>query len=102
MSDHASLEHVSLANLDSAPHAAPFGQDEPRTVRLALDAGESVAEHEHPGKTIICYVVEGVLDLSLDGEEHRLEAGALARFSGDQAISPTAVEDASVLLVLAE
>lgn len=102
MSEHAALEHIALSELDSAPHAAPFGQAEPKTVRLSLAEGESVTEHSHPGRTIICYVVEGVLDISLDGESHRLETGGLARFSGDQDISPTAVEDATALLVLAE
>ena len=102
MSEHASLEHVSLRDLESAPHAVPFGQAEPRTVKLSLAEGESVAEHSHPGRTVICYVVDGVLALSLDGEHHRLESGELARFSGDQDISPTAVEDATALLVLAE
>lgn len=101
MSEDASLERVALPALESAPHAAPFGQTEPKTVRLSMAAGESVAEHSHPGRTVICYVVDGVLNLSLDGESHQLETGDLARFSGDRDISPTAVEDATALLVLA-
>lgn len=96
------FERVALEGLESEPHARPFGDAEPRTVRLALDAGEAVPEHSHPGRSIVCYLVEGVLDLSLDGRTHRLSAGDVARFSGDQPIAPTAVEDATVLLVLAE
>lgn len=102
MSESASPERVVLSELDTEPHARPFGSDEPHTVRLSLDAGQSVAEHSHPGRTIVCYVVDGVLDLSLDGETHRVSAGDLVRFDGDQDISPTAVEDTTALLVLAK
>lgn len=96
------LERVALEDLEAEPHARLFGGDEPRTVRLSLDAGDAVAEHTHPGRTIVCHLLEGTLDLSLDGRTHRLVAGEVARFSGDQRIAPTAVESATALLVLAE
>lgn len=96
------LDRVALAALEAEPHARPFGGDEPHTVRLSLDAGDAVAEHTHPGRTVVCHLLEGTLDLSLDGETHRLAADEVARFSGDRHIAPTAVEDATALLVLAE
>lgn len=92
----------SLDDLDEAPHAHLFDGAEPRTIRLALEAGESVPEHQHAGKDIVIFVIEGAVDLSLDGEVHELVAGDVIRFEGEQDISPEAQEDSAALVVLAE
>lgn len=92
----------SLADIAGTPHANAFPTEEPRTIRLTLDAGERVEPHRHPDREIVCYLVAGSLDLRLDGEANRVTAGDVARFDGDQAISPAAVEDCTALLVLAE
>jgi quercetin dioxygenase-like cupin family protein len=90
-----------LPDLETEPHADVFPGDEPKTVRLSLGAGEQVPEHSHPGRRIVCYVISGTVELTLGDSTHGLDAGDIARFDGDQDISPRAVTDATVLLVLA-
>jgi len=77
----------------------PLFEGEPHTVRLALDAGESVPPHQHPDRDIVCHVLQGEIAMTLGEETHHLEAGDLARFDGDQDISPTAESDALALPV---
>ena len=77
-------ERVSVPDLDGEPHAGVFAEG-PRTVRLRLDAGETVAEHRHPGNDVLLYVVDGLLDLVVDGESCALETGDVVRFDGDRA-----------------
>jgi len=74
----------------------------PKTVRLALEAGDRVPPHQHPDREVVCYVIDGELEIDLGEETHDLVAGDAARFSGDQDISPKAREDSVALLVLAE
>ncbi|WP_324757292.1 cupin domain-containing protein [Haloarcula montana] len=93
-------ERVSLSELDGDGRT-PLFEGEPRTVRLALDAGESVPPHQHPGRQIVFQVLDGEFDLELGAETLSLSAGEVARFDGAQDISPTAVTDAEALLVLA-
>lgn len=93
---------VSLDDLAGEPHAAVFPGEEPKTVRLTLDAGESVPAHQHPGRTVVCHVLSGELDVTLGDDEVTVGAGEVARFDGGHAISPTAVEPSVALLVLAE
>jgi quercetin dioxygenase-like cupin family protein len=93
---------VSLDDLEGEPHAAVFPGEEPKTVRLTLDAGESVPAHRHPGRTVVCHVLSGELDVTLGEDEATLTAGEVARFDGGQDISPTAVQPSVALLVLAE
>jgi len=90
-----------LADLESEPHALLFDGDEPRTIRLSLAAGESVAEHSHPGRSIVLSVIDGAIDLSLDGETYALEGGEVIRFDGERSIAPTAQEASTALVVLA-
>jgi quercetin dioxygenase-like cupin family protein len=93
-------ECVHLPDLDDDGRGVLF-EGEPRTVRLALEAGETVPAHEHPGRDIVCYVVEGELTMALGEDDHSLIPGDVLRFDGDQDISPTAETDAVALLVLA-
>ena len=94
-------ETVRLADLDGEPHASVFPGAEPKTVRLSLAAGEGVAEHDHPDRTVLFHALEGAFDVSLDGETRRVEAGELLRFDGERTVKPTAREDATALIVLA-
>lgn len=73
--------------------------DDPKTIHLGLSAGDSIPPHQHPGETILIHVTEGEIELTLGDEVHELSAGMLARFSGDQDISPEATTDARALLV---
>jgi quercetin dioxygenase-like cupin family protein len=90
-----------LDDLDAEPHANPFPNTEPKTVRLALDEGDSVPAHSHPGRDIVFYLVEGEVELTLGDETHHVTAGDVARFDGDQDIAPTALADSTALIVLA-
>ena len=93
-------ERVSVPDLEGEPHAEVFGEG-PRTVRLRLDAGEAVPEHRHPGNDVLLYVVEGRLDVSVDGEDHVLASGDALRFDGDRTVSPHAGEPTTALVVFA-
>lgn len=91
----------ALDELDGKPHANPFPNSESKTIRLTLDAGEAVPPHAHPGRQIVCYLVEGELELTLGDVSHQLAAGDIARFDGDQQISPEVIEDSTAVPVLA-
>ncbi|WP_128905495.1 DUF2249 domain-containing protein [Halorubrum amylolyticum] len=92
---------VRIADLGGEPHAAAFPGREPKTVRLSLDAGQSVPEHTHPDRTVLFHALTGAFEVRLDGEEHAVEAGEIVRFDGETAVEPTATEDATALVVLA-
>ncbi|WP_144905520.1 cupin domain-containing protein [Halobellus captivus] len=92
---------AQLHELDGETHANVFPTSEPKTVRLTLEEGERVDPHRHPGRDIVCYLLDGAIDLELDGETHSLEAGDIARFEGEREISPIARESSTALLVLA-
>jgi quercetin dioxygenase-like cupin family protein len=91
----------TLDELDGQPHANVFPDREPKTVRLSLDADESVPAHSHSGRDIVLYLVEGEVELQLGDRTHELMAGEIARFEGEQEISPRAVEPSVALIVLA-
>lgn len=93
-------EVTSLDGLTDRPHATVFEADAPRTVRLALGAGEGVAEHRHPDHDVVLYVVSGRLELRLDGEPHDVEAGDAVRFDGETPVEPRATEESVALVVL--
>lgn len=93
---------TSLSELESAPHANVFPETEPKTIRLQLSAGEDVAPHTHPDREIVFYVIDGTIELTVGDGSHELTAGDVARFDGDQEISPRAIDDSTALVVLAE
>lgn len=92
---------VRLDDLDGEPHASAFPGEEPKTVRLSLAAGEGVAEHTHPDRTVLFHALAGSFDVALDGDDHRVESGELLRFDGERSVEPTAREDGTALIVLA-
>ena len=94
-------EITAIDDLTEAPHAEVFEQRDPRTVRLALDAGESVPAHTHPGTNVVLHLLDGRLELSLDDETYEIESGEIARFSGERSVSPHAVEPSTAIVVLA-
>ncbi|WP_049928751.1 cupin domain-containing protein [Halopiger goleimassiliensis] len=91
----------SLSELESTPHANVFPDEEPKTIRLELDDGESVAPHSHPGREIVFHLLEGAIELDLDDDTYEVTAGDVARFDGEQDIAPQAVEPSTALIVLA-
>ncbi|MFB6205127.1 MAG: cupin domain-containing protein [Haloglomus sp.] len=90
-----------LDELDGQPHANVFPGAEPKTIRLTLSEGEAVPTHSHPDREIVFYLVEGTIELTLGGQTHRLTADEIARFDGEQEISPRAIEESTALIVLA-
>lgn len=99
--DFDAAERTRIADLDGEPHADAFPGREPKTIRLSLEAGERVPEHGHPDRTVLFHVLEGAVDVALDGDPHRVEAGEILRFEGASAVEPTAREDSTALVVLA-
>jgi uncharacterized cupin superfamily protein len=94
------MNTVHLPDLDARPLERVFEGAEPRTNLLQLAAGEQVPEHQHPGRTILFYVIEGDIRLRVGEETTSLRAGDLARFDGRQDVSPTAETDSRALVVL--
>ncbi|WP_255198760.1 cupin domain-containing protein [Halorarius litoreus] len=88
---------VALDTLDGSH--APVFDGEPRVVQLTLADGETRPPHSHPGTTVLCHVLEGTLDLRLDGEPHEVAAGELTRFDGDREVAPRAAGPTRAVLV---
>lgn len=93
---------TSLSALEGTPHANVFPENEPKTIRLTLEAGESVPPHTHPDRDIVFYLIDGEIELLVGDNELALAGGDIARFAGEQEISPTATTDSIALIVLAE
>ncbi|MEF8829840.1 MAG: cupin domain-containing protein, partial [Haloarcula sp.] len=55
---------------------------EPKTIRLMLDAGESIPAHKHPGRDIVFLLRSGAVDLTLGEETLSLSPGDVVRFDG--------------------
>lgn len=91
----------SLPEVEGTPHANVFPEREPKTIRLTLEANEEVPPHAHPDREIVCYVIDGAIELRLGETVHELRAGEIVSFDGDQDISPRALEESVALLVLA-
>ncbi|MFC7041892.1 cupin domain-containing protein [Halonotius sp. GCM10025705] len=91
----------TLSALDGEPHTRVFPNAEPKTIRLTLAADEEIPAHTHPDREIVLYLVTGKLELRVGEETNMVEAGDIARFGGDKAISPRAIEPSTALIVLA-
>lgn len=89
-------EITTLADLEGT-HAKVF--DDPRTVRLELDADQRIPPHTHSGTEIVLHLLSGRLELTLGEDTHDLTPGQLVRFHGDQDISPYAPEPSTAVLV---
>ena len=91
----------SLDELEAEPHAELFPGEEPQTIRLSLEEGEEIAPHQHPDRRIVFHLLSGAVDVTLGDETYELAPGGVARFDGDQYVSPRARTDSEALLVLA-
>ncbi|MFB6256090.1 MAG: cupin domain-containing protein [Haloplanus sp.] len=92
-------ERTILGDLTQQPHAEVFETPRPRTVRLSLDADERIPRHTHEDSNAVLHLLSGRLELTLGDETHTLDAGELIRFSGDQGVSPYAVEPSTAVVV---
>lgn len=95
---------VEQATLDSLPDRKkqPLFEANPRTVRVRLEAGGEIAEHSHPGKNIVFFVVEGSVALQLDEESFDLSDGEMVRFDGERTIAGVAEEPTTAVVTLVE
>ncbi|MEY7849977.1 cupin domain-containing protein [Natrarchaeobius sp. A-rgal3] len=92
------IEH--LPAVSGSPIERVFPDAEPRTNLLELPAGERVPEHRHPDRTVVFYVLDGEIELRVGDDSYALGKGDIARFSGDQKISPAAIADSRALVIL--
>lgn len=94
-------ELTNLDDLDDGTHAEVFEERTPRVVRLHLEQGESVPPHTHPESNIVLHLLSGQLELELGDTTYDVSPGDLVQFSGDQEVSPHALEEAIAVLVFA-
>ncbi|PGF17994.1 cupin [Natrinema sp. CBA1119] len=92
---------TSVDELEATPHAEVFDERTPRTVRLRLEADDSVPAHRHPESNVVLHLLEGEVELTLGDDVYTLETGEIVQFDGDQDISPYAVDDSTALIVFA-
>ncbi len=90
----------TLADLDDEPAATVF--DEPRTVRLHLDADQRLPPHSHPDRHVVFVALDGRFALDVGDETHDVQAGDVVRFDGRREVSPLAETESTALLVLPE
>jgi quercetin dioxygenase-like cupin family protein len=93
------MKTASLTDFDADGRTPVF--EDPYTVHLGLEAGDSVPPHTHPGQAILFAVQEGELDLTVGDETERLAAGEFASFEGDADIAVEAIDDVRALVVFA-
>jgi len=94
-------EQTDLTALPDETHSEVFEERAPRTVRLRLEAGESVPPHTHPDVNVVLHVCSGRIELELDDEAYDLETDDIVRFSGEREVSPHAVETSTAVVVFA-
>ncbi|GAB3799758.1 hypothetical protein GCM10028798_13260 [Humibacter antri] len=70
-------------------------------VRLALDAGQTMSEHE-AAVSILIQVLAGAVDIEVDGATERFEPGGIVYVAAHVRHALHAVESAHVLLTLAD
>ena len=63
---------------------------------VAAQAGKSFPEHQHPHEQVVV-VLEGELELVVDGEPHRLTPGTVFAIPGDMLHSARAITNCRVL-----
>ncbi|MDY6779520.1 MAG: cupin domain-containing protein [Halobacteria archaeon] len=90
----------SLDQFKPSPHVRLF--DSPKTVLLGLDEGEEVAPHRHPDENVVLHVVEGEMEVELDGTPHVVEENEVIRFDGGSEVSPLARTGSKAVLVFEE
>jgi quercetin dioxygenase-like cupin family protein len=94
------MQTAMLAEFDADGRTPVF--EDPYTVHLGLEAGDSVPPHTHAGQSILFAVQEGKLELTVGEETEPLAAGECASFDGDADIAVNALEDSRALVVFAD
>ena len=86
----------SLAN---AKTSTLFKTNNVEAVRIVMQAGKVIAEHEAPGE-IIVQCLEGKIAFTALGKTEELEAGQLLYLAAEEPHSVSCIEDASFLLTI--
>ena len=92
--------HPLGARLAQERTVALFKAQDLEVMRLVLAAGKSLPPHKVAGEITI-HCIEGVLDVSAEGQNHVLRAGQLLYLGGGVLHAVRAVEDASALVTVA-
>jgi len=88
------------ATLPQHKTTALFKAGDLEVMRLVLPAGRSLPVHQVAGEiTVQC--IEGVLDVTVEGTSHRLQAGELLYLAGGVPHGVMALQDASALVTVA-
>ncbi len=66
---------------------------------FAFDEGQGLSEHTTPFDALAC-VIDGAAEISIDGEPHRVAAGAVILMPGGRPHALRAVERFKMLLVM--
>jgi quercetin dioxygenase-like cupin family protein len=87
-------------HLSSGKTHALFKSLDLEVIRLILRAGKSLPLHRVPGELTI-HLIEGTLDVAVEGQSRVLRAGKLICQVGGARHSVRALEDASALVTIA-
>lgn len=78
-----------------------FESEDLLVVHMKLEAGQTIAPHDHPKQEIFFTVVSGKVEVYLDEEESNvLEPKKVLNFKGERRISAKALEDSDVFVYL--
>ena len=87
-------------DLRTTPTHALLKTGQIELMRVILAAGRSLPPHSVAGEiTVQC--IEGVLDVTVEGTSHRLQAGELLYLAGGVPHGVIALQDASALVTVA-
>lgn len=70
-----------------------------RALLFEYQKGEGLPPHTHAGQLVIVAVLSGQLQLSIDGKQHRLDAGEVTTVQSEGHFSSLALEDHTRVLV---
>lgn len=76
-----------------------FKTENVEVVRIVMQAGKEISDHEAPGE-IIVQCLEGKVAFTALGKTTELEAGQLTYFAAEEPHSVKCIEDASFLLTI--
>lgn len=79
--------------------SAIFKSEQLELIRLVLLAGKSFPPHQVPGE-ITVHCIEGELDVTVEGQNHRLQPGQMLFLKGGVPHGVVALQDASALVTI--
>lgn len=86
--------------LKESVSTALFKATELEVMRLVLEAGKEIPEHQVTGEITI-HCLEGAIELRAHGQTQTLRHGEMVYLAGNEPYAMRAVDDASVLMTVA-